>query len=72
MRMKFDDLYGSDENDIQNWHKLCHDLKIDPPPATLQGCRDVCLSSLTVLDERLFIFIVTGCTEYACQSRRPC
>ncbi len=37
----FDDLYGSDEKDIKNWHKLCRVLKVDPVPETLQGCRAV-------------------------------
>ncbi|KAH9980913.1 hypothetical protein BGW80DRAFT_1247759 [Lactifluus volemus] len=39
MKMEFDDLYGSDENDIENWHKLCHVLRIDPAPTTVQECR---------------------------------
>ncbi|KAF8260809.1 hypothetical protein EI94DRAFT_874539 [Lactarius quietus] len=39
MKMEFDDLYGSDENDINNWHKLCHVLRIDPAPDTLRECR---------------------------------
>jgi len=39
MKMEFASLYGSDEKDINNWHKLCHVLKIDPAPQTLQGCR---------------------------------
>ena len=38
---EFDDLYGSDENDIRNWHKLCRALKIDEVPDTLRECRAV-------------------------------
>jgi hypothetical protein len=41
MKREFDDLYGSDENDIDNWHKLCYVLKIDPLPDTLRECRAV-------------------------------
>ena len=41
MKKEFDDLYGSDEKDINNWHKLCYVLKIDPAPDTLWKCRAV-------------------------------
>ncbi|KAH9066260.1 hypothetical protein EDB87DRAFT_1554056 [Lactarius vividus] len=43
MKMEFDDLYGSDEKDIENWHKLCYVLRIDPAPDTLQECRSAVL-----------------------------
>ncbi|KAF8268757.1 hypothetical protein EI94DRAFT_1726967 [Lactarius quietus] len=39
MKQEFDDLYGSDENDIKNWHNLCHVLRIDPVPDILRECR---------------------------------
>jgi hypothetical protein len=41
IKEEFDDLYGSDENDIDNWHKLCRVLGIDPVPDTLRECRAV-------------------------------
>lgn len=41
MKMEFDSLYGSDENDIDNWYKLCHILSIDPVPDTVRECRAV-------------------------------
>jgi len=41
MKMEFNDLYGSDEKDIENWHKLCYVLRIEPAPDTLQKCRTV-------------------------------
>jgi len=41
MKGEFDSLYGSDEKDINNWHKLCFVLRIDPLPDTLQACRAV-------------------------------
>lgn len=41
IKEEFDDLYGSDEKDINNWHKLCRVLKIDPVPDTLRECHAV-------------------------------
>ena len=41
MKREFDDLYGSDEHDVNNWHKLCYVLRIDPVPDTLRDCRAV-------------------------------
>jgi hypothetical protein len=43
IKKEFDNLYGSDENDIKNWHRLCHVLKIDPVPVTIGECRAVSL-----------------------------
>ncbi|KAH9985888.1 hypothetical protein BJV74DRAFT_846098 [Russula compacta] len=43
MQKEFKRLYGSDEKDINNWHSLCHVLKINPVPDTLPGCRAVVL-----------------------------
>jgi hypothetical protein len=46
LKMEFNDLYGSDEKNIANWHKLCFVLRIDPAPDTLRECRAVsCLFS---------------------------
>src|SRR5947208_1191249 len=39
IKKEFGDLYGSDEKDIKNWHKLCHVLRIKPVPDTLKECR---------------------------------
>ena len=41
LKEEFDVLYGLDEHDIKNWHKLCHVLRIIPVPDTLQECRAV-------------------------------
>jgi len=41
IKKEFGDLYGSDEKDINNWHKLCHVLRVDPVPDTLRECRAV-------------------------------
>ena len=47
IKEEFGDLYGSDEKDIKNWHKLCHVLRIEPVPDKLQDCRAVgCHSGL--------------------------
>jgi hypothetical protein len=47
IKQEFGDLYGSNEKDVKNWHKLCHVLRIDPVPNKLQDCRDVgCHSGL--------------------------
>ncbi|KAI9446048.1 hypothetical protein H4582DRAFT_1903111 [Lactarius indigo] len=43
MKKEFDDLYGSDEKDINNWLKLCFVLRIDPAPDTLRKCRTAVL-----------------------------
>jgi hypothetical protein len=46
MKKEFDGLYGLDEHDIKNWHKLCRVLRITPVPDTLRECRAVsCRSS---------------------------
>ena len=46
IKKEFGDLYGSDEKDITNWHKLCHVLRVDPVPDTLKECHSVgCHSS---------------------------
>jgi len=44
MKREFDALYGSDEDDINNWHKLCYVLRIDPLPDTLRECRSAVLT----------------------------
>ena len=41
IKNEFGFLYGSVEKDIANWHKLCHVLRIDPAPNTLEECRKV-------------------------------
>jgi hypothetical protein len=72
IKEEFDDLYGSDENDIKNWHKLCRVLQIDPVPGTLPGCRAVSFLALfrpSLLNE--FGLRATGCAQEARQSRRP-
>jgi len=44
IKNEFGNLYGSDEKDVKNWHKLCHVLRIDPVPDTLRECRAAVLT----------------------------
>ncbi|EEH40982.2 hypothetical protein PAAG_02958 [Paracoccidioides lutzii Pb01] len=39
MVMKFNDLYGSDTDDINCWHRLCIAVDIDPLPQTIKACK---------------------------------
>jgi len=41
LTMQFNDLYGTDENDLTNWQTLCARLGMDPVPETLNACREV-------------------------------
>ncbi len=41
MVQQFNDLYGTDEEDLTAWQKLCHILNIDPVPEGLKKCREV-------------------------------
>ena len=62
MKREFDDFYGTDEKDIENWHKLCYVLRIEPAPDTLRECRDVSCrfsDTLSLSSER--VFLCTGC-----------
>jgi hypothetical protein len=46
IKNEFDSLYGSDEENIKSFQKLCHILKIDPVPVTAEGCYAVSLLTL--------------------------
>ncbi|KAF7424603.1 hypothetical protein PC9H_009911 [Pleurotus ostreatus] len=41
---EFNDIYGTDEKDINSWHKICTVVNIDPLPDTLRKARDAVLS----------------------------
>ncbi|KAF9496626.1 hypothetical protein BDN71DRAFT_1505541 [Pleurotus eryngii] len=41
---EFNDVYGTDEKDINSWHKICTVVNIDPLPDTLRKARDAVLS----------------------------
>ncbi|KAF8848879.1 hypothetical protein BDZ45DRAFT_605233 [Acephala macrosclerotiorum] len=40
MVQQFNDLYGTDMNDLDSWHKLCRILNIEPIPEGLKECRE--------------------------------
>lgn len=41
MVQQFNDLYGTDEEDLNSWQNLCHILNIEPVPEGLKQCREV-------------------------------
>lgn len=41
MVQQFNNLYGTDEKDLNSWQNLCHILNIDPMPEGLKECREV-------------------------------
>jgi len=41
LTMQFNDIYGTDENDLTNWQALCARLRMNPVPETLNACREV-------------------------------
>jgi hypothetical protein len=41
MVQEFNDIYGTDETEIETWQHLCRILNIYPVPTSLKGCRKV-------------------------------
>ena len=41
MVQQFNDLYGTDEEDLNSSQNLCHILNIEPVPEGLKQCRNV-------------------------------
>ncbi|KAL6149587.1 hypothetical protein ACJBU6_11131 [Exserohilum turcicum] len=41
MVIQFNSLYGTDVANIENWHKLCIALYIEPLPETIHDCKEV-------------------------------
>jgi hypothetical protein len=39
--IRFNSLYGTDTSHIENWHKLCIAVSIDPLPTTIEACKEV-------------------------------
>jgi len=48
---QFNDIYGTDPDNLQNWQKLCHVLNIEPVPERLAACREVGSMASTPLFE---------------------
>ncbi|KAF2844096.1 hypothetical protein T440DRAFT_527865, partial [Plenodomus tracheiphilus IPT5] len=40
MVIRFNGLYGTDVADLENWHKLCTAVCIEPLPATISECKE--------------------------------
>lgn len=38
---RFNEIYGTNENDLEAWKKLCKDVHVDPVPNTLDECKMV-------------------------------
>lgn len=38
---RFNEIYGTDENDLEAWKKLCRHVHVDPIPDTLDECKKV-------------------------------
>lgn len=41
MAERFNEIYGTDENDLEAWKKLCGQVHVDPIPNTLAECKKV-------------------------------
>jgi len=44
MVLRFNDLYGTDTSKLDNWHKLCLAVNIEPLPQSVKECKRVCLN----------------------------
>lgn len=53
MVQQFNNLYGTDEEDLNSWQNLCHILNIKPVPEGLKECREVSIRGVP--------FIMTRC-----------
>jgi hypothetical protein len=40
MVKQFNDIYGTDPDNLESWQKLCHVLNIEPVPTRLEECRE--------------------------------
>lgn len=38
---QFNDIYGTDVNDLTSWRTLCQIVHVSPIPDTLESCREV-------------------------------
>lgn len=69
MVQRFNDLYGTDEEDLPSWQNLCHVLMIDPAPEGLKKCHEVRIRLVNFfLDIELKDGKSAGCSD----TREPC
>jgi hypothetical protein len=50
MVQQFNNLYGTDQDDLNAWQTLCHFLKIEPVPEGLKKCRQVSVRVAIMMD----------------------
>jgi hypothetical protein len=67
MVFRFNSLYGTDVNNLDNWHKLCIAVCIEPLPATINECEQVC--DLQPLWLTLISLVIEN-QRNTCESRR--
>lgn len=41
MAERFNEIYGTDEKELEAWKKLCRDVHVDPIPNTVAECQKV-------------------------------
>jgi len=41
MVQRFNEIYGTNEKDLEAWKKLCRDVQVNPIPNTLDECEKV-------------------------------
>jgi len=52
MVQQFNDLYGTDEEDLNSWQNLCHILNIEPVPEGIKECREVSICRVPLITTR--------------------
>jgi len=46
---RFNEIYGTNENDLEAWKKLCKDVQVDPVPNTLDECKKVRIPQISTI-----------------------
>ena len=65
----FNAMYGTDINNIDHWHALCHILGIDPVPEGISACRKVRMWANRVNVRSFTFYCRVGCQV---KTRQPC
>jgi hypothetical protein len=50
---RFNEIYGTDENDLEAWRKLCRSVHVDPVPDTLDECKKVRIPQVSTIKQSL-------------------
>ena len=64
LTIQFNNIYGTNENDLTNWQTLCAQLGMDPVPESLKACRQV---RKTLTPGLLTNQDILGRQKHACQ-----